>query len=115
VSRESHNRYIQQAALREAQKALDNNKPGSLSRVSFGQLRIQTVQPWKRILLGAIALIALGSGVVLIYADSFWAGVFVGAAGLGLLLFAAFGRKKTIDALDGVDVIHLAAQLFDAL
>ena len=115
MSREFHKRYLEQVALREAQKALDKNKPGSLNRVSFGQLRIQTVEPWKRVLVAAIALSFLGAAIVAICVGFFWAGVFLSATGLGLLLFAGLGRKKTIDAaLDGVDVIHLAAQLFDA-
>jgi hypothetical protein len=37
------------------------------------------------------------------------------AIGIGLLTFACFGPRKTIDAaLDRIDVIHLATQLLDA-
>ena len=116
MSGESHKRYLEQVALREAQKALDKNKRGSLSWASLGQLRIQTIEPWKRVLMAAIALSFLGAGIVAIRNGFFWAGVLLSAIGLGLLLFAGLGRKKTIDAaLDGVDVIHLAAELFDAL
>lgn len=115
MSRESHKRYLEQVALREAQKAFDKNTPDSLSRDSFGRLHIQTVEPWKRILLAVIGLPLLGTGIALICTGSFWAGVVLGVIGIGVLALAVLGRKKTIDAaLDSVDVIHLATQFFDA-
>lgn len=116
MSRESHKRYLEQAALKAAQKAFDKKAPHPLDRESLGRLRIQTVEPWKRILLGLLSLFFLWPGITLIITEPFWAGVIVTAIGAGLLAFAMLGRKKTIDAaLDGIDVIHLAAQFFDAL
>jgi hypothetical protein len=115
MSRESHKRYLECAALREAQKAFGAKTPGSFSRDSFGQLRIQTVEPWKRILFAAIGVLFLSVGFVVICTEPVWMGAIFAAIGIGLLTFAWFCRRKTIDAaLDGIDVIHLATQLLDA-
>ena len=115
MSRESHQRYLQQAALREAQKALAKNSAHTLSRDTFGQLLVQTVEPWKRILLAMIGLPLLGVGIFLICTNPFWAGIILSLIGTAIVVLAILGRKKTVDAaLDSVDVIAVAAQLFDA-
>ena len=115
MSRESHRRHLERAALRAAQKAFDPQKPGTLDRQSFGCLRIQTVEPWKRIVLAAAGALTVTAGVVIMFTARFWTGLILAALGVGLLLFGLLGRRRPINAtLDGIDVIHLAAQFFDA-
>jgi hypothetical protein len=115
VSRESHRGHLERAALREAQKAFDPKNPSTFDRQSFSSLRIQTVEPWKRIVLAAAGALVVSSGFVIMSAGLFWTGLIFAALGVGLLTFGLLGRRKPIDAtLDGIDVVHLAAQFFDA-
>jgi hypothetical protein len=112
MSRESHKRYLEQVALRTARRAIDQNALDPLHPASLGQLRIQTVEPWKRILLGIVSLLLIGPGIAVLLTETLVPGVTLCAIGAGLLTLALFGRKKTIDAaLDSIDV----AQLFDTL
>jgi hypothetical protein len=116
MSRESHRRYLEKAALKEAQKALAKNGRESLNPESFARLRIQTVEPWKRLSLAFTSLLMIGAGVYLLSTGDFWPGVIVISLGLGVLALAVFGSRKTIGSVfDGVDLISLAAETFDAL
>lgn len=116
MSRESHQRHLERIALREAQKAIARHAGDTPLRLeSLAQLRIQTVEPWKRIVLSVPALALLVAGVGFCVNGPLWLGLLLGIAGLALLAIAVIGRRKTIhSALDGIDIALLFEGLFDA-
>lgn len=112
MSAESHRRYLERSALREAQKAIDRRGRAAFGKADFAGLRIQTVEPWKRILLASLGVLA-GAGGYFVLTDKIgWVSFVLFALGVFLLLAAWLGVRKTVKAaLDGVDPF----QLFDAL
>ena len=59
-------RYLQRAVLREAQKTLQRHHGAPLTRDELLGLRVQSVEPWKRILLVLMGACPLGFGVGLL-------------------------------------------------
>lgn len=88
---------LSRQAIRLAQRK--GEKAGRpLSREEILRLRVQTVEPWKRILIMAIGLLA---GVFSFVCYRFGAPVWIWAAltlcSVIILLFGAFGRKAYLD------------------
>lgn len=116
MSRESHRRYLERAALREAQKAMRRPGDRPFSREDFSRLRIQTVEPWKRFLLGLIALGLAGLGINAWLNAPIAVAWILFALAAGVLLFAIFGRKRKIDTtLDSIDLSGIIVTVFDSL
>ncbi len=112
MSAESHKRYIEQCALREAQKAINRHGRSAFGKEDFAGLRIQTVEPWKRVLLALLGALSAAGGYYALTDDIGWLSLILFTLSLLLLLAALFGVRKTVEAaLDGVDLI----QFFDAL
>jgi len=113
MSRESHRRYLEKTALRQAQKAIVRSGRDNLKKEDLARLRIQTLEPWTRILLLVFGLLFIGAGVLVSAVDVRWLALLLFISG-GLGVFAAIvGRKKTITAaLDGIDVLQLFEGLF---
>jgi hypothetical protein len=112
MSAESHKRYIERRALREAQKAIDRGELSASGKDDFARLRIQTVEPWKRGLLALLGIAAGAAGFYTIKADVGWLSLILFATCAFLVLAEVFGIRKTVEAaLNGIDPIYL----FDAL
>ena len=99
MSKESHKQYLEAAALREAQKALARNP--ETSRNDLRTLKIQTIEPWKRIIAGAMSLALSCVGVYLNTSDHGTTGPWFICVGILGLLFSIFGWKRTLDGLSG--------------
>ena len=113
MSRESHERFLKQAALREAQKAIDRHGSDTIKKEDFHQLRIQTVEPWKRIILFVFGALICGLGVLAIREVTVWLGVLIFLGGIFCLGAALIGKKKTVvAALDGIDLLTLFEAFF---
>ncbi|MFT3869930.1 MAG: hypothetical protein QM715_15880 [Nibricoccus sp.] len=111
MSTESHKRYIEQQALREAQKAIDRGQ-SSLRKENCANLRVQTLEPWKRVLVAFGGVLLVTSGLFASREDIGWLALLLFALGGLTVLGAVFGIKKTVEAaLNGVDVSYI----FDAL
>jgi hypothetical protein len=92
-------RYLERAALREAQKALRREGKESFTRDELLQLRIQSVEPWKRIVLGTLGTACSGTGVyVLFEKDAMFGGLFLVVFGIVFLLIGLIGHRKTIES-----------------
>lgn len=112
MSAESRKRYLEQSALREAQKAIDRHGRNAVSREDLACLRIQTIEPWKRGLLAILGLIAGVGGYLALTDEVGWLSLLLFSAGALLLIAAILGVRRTVKAaLDGVDPF----QLFDSL
>ena len=113
MSRESHRQFLERTALRQAQKAIVRSGRDNLKKEDLARLRIQTLEPWTRILLLVFGLLFIGAGVLVSAVDVRWLALLLFISG-GFGVFAAIvGRKKTITAaLDGIDVLQLFEGLF---
>ena len=113
MSRESHRRYLEEIARREARRTIERLGRDRLKREELGKLRIQTLEPWMRIMLLVFGLLLIGAGLFANRAEVRWLAFLLFFSG-GLGVFAAIiGRKKTISAaLDGIDVLQLFEGLF---
>ncbi len=112
MSAESHKKYLERCSLREAQKAIDRRGAEGFDKAAFSSLRIQTLEVWKRLMVG---LVGLGFGGGAWYAmEHGYAGfgLFLGICGFFLLLVAIFGLTRAMDAVFSDPVID---RLFELL
>ena len=114
MSRDSHQRFLEQAALREAQKAFRSRN--GVRKEDFFALRVQTVEPWKRI--GAIAVafsfIAFAVWALKKDLDSWVVAIFAGFAVL-LLIVGLLGSKKPVEAVLNAGGDALFRRFLDAI
>ena len=115
MSREKHRRFLEQSALREAQKAI-RSRGDNFKKEDLGRLRIQTLEPWKRI----IALL-IGSFFAVL--------TFIAIRGdyhiVALILFPAFallfigagvlGYRKPVDAVIDAAADAALSRILDAI
>lgn len=86
---------------------------GEFSSSDLAKLRIQTVEPWKRVVLGGMGFLLGGTGVYAQKADAKWLALLFLTLGAFCLLASIFGRKRTVDAaLDKFDLAELFRDLF---
>src|SRR5688572_19195614 len=100
MSRESHHRYLEQAALREAQKAFSRGQERATVR-DFLSLRVQTVEPWKRM---CCLLIGCGFGAVAVWLaveheTNLWAVGFLAALSLLSIIVGIIGWKRPVEVV----------------
>lgn len=108
MSAESHKRYLQQRALREAQKAIDRHGREAFTRDEFRSLRIQTVETWKRIFLALFGALSCAGGIYALREDVVWLAILLLILGSLCIVAAIFGAKQTVDAaLTSVDVVTM--------
>jgi hypothetical protein len=113
MSIESHRHYLEQRALREAQKAIDRRGRDRFGSSDFARLRIQTIEPWKRVFLGGTGFLFCGAGVYALKEEAEWIALVFFVLGAFCLLASIFGRKRTVEAaLNGIDLTYLLEALF---
>jgi len=111
MSKESHRKYLEASARREALKMLQR-KPG-IQKDGLRTLKIQTIEPWKRVIAGIISLGLVAFGVYLIRDDSGKIGAWLIFAGIMGLLFSIFGWRKTLDGLsNAIDIGDILDGIF---
>lgn len=111
---ESHRRYLEKQALREAQKALDRHGADHFRQLDLARLKIQTMEPWKRLLLAFLGLASGPGAYGALIADIRWLSGLLFLLVGGLLLKGILGSKLTIErALDGIDLSFLLEALID--
>lgn len=112
MSAESHKRFLEQRALREAQKAIDLRGHEGFGGGDFARLRIQTVETWKRVLLGGTGFLFGGAGISALMEGFDWFAFGLFALGALCLFASILGRKRTVEAaLDGIDLTCLLEAL----
>ncbi len=110
--RSSHKDFLERAALREAQKAF-RHEAARPSIADFLALRIQTVEPWKRL---ACVIVGLGWCAFALWLSldrngSPWAALLLGMLGLFCLVVGVLGWKRPVE-----EVLDATAQaLFNRL
>jgi len=113
MSRETHKRFIERGALREAQKAVDRHGRDSFRRETFAQLRVQTIEPWKRVSFASLGFLIVGAGVYTLQEDIPWLALLFFMLGAFCVLASILGRKKSVEAaLNGIDLTYLFEALF---
>lgn len=114
MSRESHHEFLEQSAARTVRRALARDAQKLLQREDAAKLRIQTVEPWKRILCLLIGGFLLAASWGLCLDDgNIWAVMLIGALGLAAAFVGMFGRKKSIDDVLEASGDALISGLFD--
>ena len=110
MSRESHRKYLENAALREAQKAIARKGRENFSRDELLRLRIQIVEPWKRIVLGLLGLVLSGISIASFLQGPSWAGYLVAAPAIEIVLPAGVVVRLP-GGTDPVELARLVAEL----
>lgn len=106
----SHSRkqYLEQQALKAAQKAIKRSSEKHLDIDGVAMLRIQTVQPWHRILLGIFGLVLLVGGILSVGSESLWLALPLIGFGVAVMVIAMIGRKRTVQSvLDAIDIASI--------
>ena len=100
MSKKSHKRYLEQSALREAQKAIDRHGRTTFKREDFCNLRIQIVEPWKRIVALVIGAF-FGVLTSIAIKDDYHLAAVIAFTATSLLFVIAglIGYKKPVDAV----------------
>ena len=113
MSKESHERYLERAAVREAQKAIARQGREAFREHDFRRLRIQTISPWSRLGLALYGVVFAGIGIFVAASHHVVAGlVILGLAGLCLIV-SIIGKRDTVEnSLAVADVLSLFASLF---
>ena len=100
MSGQSHQRFLEEAAVREARRVFDvERRPATLS--SFLALRVQTVEPWKRIVCVLLGLL-FGTFAAWLADDhqgALWAAGFFGILAVIAVAVGAIGWKRPVDAV----------------
>jgi hypothetical protein len=117
--REHRKRFLERAALREARKALRRSSSGSFTKDDMLHLRIQTLEPWLRILVIIIGLVCWGA-IWLITHDAgtdinIWVLLLLGFLGLFFVGTGVFGWKKTVEEVLGMLGEAVISNLLDSL
>lgn len=100
MSRDSHHRYLEKAALKEAQKAFGERGRSGTSLEDFLALRVQTVEPWKRIVAMLVGCGLVGFAVWALKVDlNLWVVVTFGLLGVVCVGFGIMGWKKPVEAV----------------
>ena len=100
--------YLEQQALKAAQMAIKRTPGKRLAADDMAILRIQTFQPWHRILLGIFGVVLLVGGIVSIRSVSLWLALPLIGFGVALVVIAMVGRKRTVQSvLDAIDVASI--------
>jgi len=103
VKPEQRARFIEQAALREAQKAIKRRGGESLTREDLLGLRVQTISLWIRVPLIVLGLAALAGGVFLMSQGLLGLGVLVVLLGIVLGGAGCVGWRRTLsETLDAL-------------
>ena len=116
MSRESHKRFLEQSARRAATRAKNRAGRKALTIQDVRQLKIQTVEPWKRVVLFVFGVLFGGAGVVTLTEDIAWVGGLLLVVAFALISIALIGRKKTIErVLDVIDVGDILSGIVDLI
>lgn len=116
MSRESHPAFLEKSASRTLRRALARDSRKQLDKAEACRLRVQTVEPWKRILclvLGAASLLA--SWLAQQAGADLWIVLLLGAVGVVCMFIGTFGRKKTIDSVLDSTANAIVSGILDGL
>ena len=108
MSRESHRAYLERAALKAAQRAIDRKGGGKLTELQARGLKVQTIEPWKRLLIALLGAGLATLSYLSIANDQVTLGVVLAIGSVGLFLIALVGRRRHADAVfDGIDLLEI--------
>jgi hypothetical protein len=115
VNRERHERYLEQSARRAAPKAITRHS-APVDREALLALRVQTLEPWKRVAL-TLAGLAIGFGGVWLGTETGFATLVVVSVVVStpLLLFGLFGRRKTVEQILDAMSSEIAGEALSSL
>ena len=100
--------YLEQQALKAAQKAIKGSGKQHMDVDDMAMLRIQTVRPWHRVILGILGLLMLVGGLVSIDSESLWLTLPLMVFGVALIVVGMIGRKRTVQSvLDAIDIASI--------
>lgn len=102
MSQASHRAFLENSARRAAVRAALRNGHAVPTVEDLRGLRIQTVEPWKRIVVALVGLFFLAVTVHGIRDDFNWVALlFFGGLSLVCLLIAIFGCRRSIQEVVG--------------
>ena len=111
MSRETHRRYLESSARRGARRALERNP--EVSRDELRSLKVQTIEPWKRVVAGLLSVSLSVTGGWLAKSDQRVIGLCMLGVGVLGFLFSIFGWRKTLDGLSSaIDIGDILDGLF---
>jgi hypothetical protein len=114
MSRESHREFLKRSAQRTLARERERRHKERWSAQEVRRLKIQTVEPWKRIILAVLGAAATAGGFVALSNDEPALGIALFVVALLLFLVAAYGIRKTIEGLtDSIDVVDFIGGIVD--
>ena len=90
------------------------------SKSDILKIKIQAIEPWKRIVIFNTGIISEFIMLIsIIYKGPLWIVIVFGFFGFTLILFGIVGKKKTIDqmlqGIDGGVTTNIVAEIIDAI
>lgn len=103
MSRETHARFLEKSVTRCIRRAHARNPGDSLNLDRIRKLRVQTVEPWKRIVCASIGFAILLPATILFLRQNINlpAFLFLFAFGAAVVLLGLIGKKEIIECALG--------------
>lgn len=116
MSRATHEQFLRKSArgsvIRESRRR--SGAPLTLDRVR--ELKVQTMEPWKRVVSALVGLLFCLAGSFAWNHDVTGLSILLFGLGAIFVLMACFGRKRTMKAiLDKVDVGDIVSGIIDLI
>jgi len=116
MSKPGHQRFLEESVRRAALRAQRKAPDKTFQLRDVHRIRVQTVEPSKRIVALLLGLAGAGGGFLALSASKTGLGIFLFIASFFLTLTGVFGWKKTIEGLaDVIDVGELLSGIFECI
>ena len=117
MSRQSHEEFLKRSVRQTLARERERRDKEHWSVDEVRKLKIQTVEPWKRVVYGFLGLTTAVGGMLTFNEKNRVLGVVLILVSLVLMVVATFGIKKSVDAvinsIDLVDIVSGVVDIFD--
>lgn len=116
MSKESHQRFLERTARRAVERKRLKDAQRRPTQDAVAKIRIQTVEPWKR-----ISCMLIGTGFLFVSwliqqnDGNLYAVLFLGFLGTLGLIIGLFGKKRTIESILNATGDSIISNLLDGL
>jgi hypothetical protein len=114
MSRQSHEEFLKRSVRQTLIRERERRDKAHWSVDEVRQLKIQTVEPWKRVVYGFLGLTTAMGGVLTLSEKNRAIGIVMLVVSLMLMFVAAFGIKKSVEAVfNAIDLADLVSGIVD--
>ena len=114
MSRQSHEEFLKRSARLAVTKERERRDKERWSVDEVRKLKIQTVEPWKRVVYGFLGITTAVGGALTFSEKNRGLGALLIVVSLVLMFVATFGVKRSVEAVcNSVDVLEGLSGIVD--